>query len=50
MLLFFVPIVFRNIFTIPLIIRISRLITAFGILTVVPMAVVNEQRKTPLLA
>ena len=46
---FFLPIVLRKLFTIPLLIKNTRLIQAIGIPTVVSMKLVYEQRETPLL-
>ena len=50
MFVFFLPIGFRNILIIPLIIRNTRLIVALAIGTGVPLTLVNELRKTPLFA
>ena len=46
MLIFFLPIVFKKILTILLLIRNTRLILTLAIISV---TVVNEQMKTPLL-
>ena len=48
-LIFSLFIVFRNILTIPLLIGNTRLILALAIPTGIPMTVINQQRKTPLL-
>ena len=49
-LFFLLPIIFRNILTIPLLIRNTRLILAPAIPTAAPVTVVNEPRETPLRA
>ena len=48
-LIFSLFIVFGNILTIPLLIGNTRLILALAIPTGIPMTVINQQRKTPLL-
>ena len=49
MFIFFLTIIFRNILTIPLLIRkYYRLMQALVIPTGLPMTAVNKQRETPL--
>ena len=50
MLIFFLPFVFQNIWTISLLIKNTKPILVLAIPVRVPMPVVNEQRETPLYA
>ena len=47
-LFFFLPIILKNILTIPLLIRNTKIIVPLAIATGVPMTVLNEKKEIPL--